>query len=120
MSNFDKNPHYDEVDEESEFVESIDILEDEYPSVKFTKVGGFKGAFGASGVYDDLDFYMEYKHGEGKLTIGKLTAGHQIPSNMYESTVKVATHKVVPTDFEFENMFMLLMDKIISTSDLEG
>ena len=118
MSNFEKNPHYGEVDEESEFVDSINILEDEYPAVKFTKVGGFKGAFGANGVYDDLDFYMEFKHGEAKLTIGKLASGHQIPSNMYESAVKVDINHVVPTDLEFENMFMLLMDSILDNSDL--
>lgn len=119
MSNFSKNSILDSEDETVEFLDSTEFLQEEYPLLKFKKVDGFHGTFGASGLYDDLDFFFQYKHGQAKLTLGVLKEGHQVPSKMYEASCLFNISNVKPNDVEFEEMFMKLMDEILDSTDLD-
>ena len=112
MSNFDKNDHYVFEDDAPDYMEATRLLEDDYTALKFKTVGGFQ-PFKSVGMYGDLDFYFQHNHGEAELTVGVVSKGHRIPSNMFHAELKYQTLNVIPTEGEFEDMFAKLMDALL-------
>lgn len=113
MSNFEKNNYYNVADDELDYSDNIVLLENDYPGLDFTKIGG-ASPFNALGLYGDLDFYFQYNHGVAELTVGVKAKGKIVPDSRYHAEIKYATSGVVPDEGEFEDMFARLMDVLLA------